>query len=469
MTSHQQQQQQQQHHQQCPTGSPVLLLPKDVVLDRLQAMMVQESSSYHYESYFPLHWTSTQIQESHRINMAWREKICQWSYNVVDHFDLPREVVAISLGFFDRYLATRADHPHSNSGNLALLASLTTLHIAIKVHAPVDVKLSTLASLSRGQFGPKHIEQMEWQIMGALGWRLHPPTLFAFVSYFLMLFQDEPGCSIPPVHHSVRKELFEVAIYMAELSVCDSFFVPFPASVVAMAALSNVMDNPQIMSPTKLSEGQRQAFWDLASRYLGFSNGFRHFPEEDAASLTRHYQFQAARDRLRIMYAAAIAPGVGDVNGTDADMANDVAEGSSSLKGTATYALTSSPTSTTEMAEDGNTVASSSMDGTCVRASSRMQDTSQQQQRYYPNNGRNAYPSAAGIAASTEVEPNSLRYSPSPPNQYHNRNSCNTSNSVGGASSGSSSHSRGSYRYISSSSPACRGRMTCSPIVAGIQ
>jgi hypothetical protein len=479
MTSHHQQQEQ----QQCPSVTPVLLLPKDVVLDRLQAMMVQESSSYHYESYFPPHWTSIQIQESHRINMAWREKICQWSYSVVDHFDLPREVVAISLGFFDRYLATRADHPHSNSGNLALLASLTTLHIAIKVHAPVDIKLSTLASLSRGQFGPQHIEQMEWQIMGALGWKLHPPTLFAFVSYFLMLFHNEPVCSIPPVHHAVRKELFEVAIYMAELSVCDSYFVPFPASVVAMAALSNVMDNPQIMSPTKLNEGQRLAFWNLASSHLGFCDGYHYFPDDDAASLTRHYQLQAAKDRLRTMYAAATAPGVGDVNGTDATMANDGAEGSS-LRGathpqqhnaTTTSTLTSSPTSTTEMAEDGNTIASS-MDGSCARTSSRMQETAhhhhQQQQlheqRYYPNN---AYPSTAAVATTTsEVEGISFRYSPSPPNQYNNRSSCNTSNSLAGASTtSSSSHSRGSYRYLSSSSPASRGRMTCSPIVAEMQ
>lgn len=249
-------------------------LPKDCVLDRLRAMMIQEEKNYCYESYLPrASWE--EIEHQSQLNASWREKICQWSYNVVDHFDLPREVVAISLDLFDRYLATRGNQC---SGNMALLASLTTLHIAIKVHSEKNIKVTTLAALSRGQFASEHIEQMEWRIMSALGWKLHPPTLFAFVSHLLMLFPND-------VHHLVRKELFEVAIYMAELSVCDSYFVRFPASAVAMAAIINVMED---MPPSRLSLRSRDEFWSTLSLHVkGFHAG-------DIAS---------ARDRLRAMFS----------------------------------------------------------------------------------------------------------------------------------------------------------------------
>lgn len=35
----------------------------------------------------------------------WRSKICDWSYRIVDHFSLDREVVGIAMNLFDRYSA----------------------------------------------------------------------------------------------------------------------------------------------------------------------------------------------------------------------------------------------------------------------------------------------------------------------------------------------------------------------------
>ena len=180
---------------------------------------------------------------------------------------------------FDRFMATRANRC---SGNMALLASLTTLHIAIKIHAEKRVKISTLASLSRGQFEAKHIEEMEWQILSALGWKLHPPTLFAFCSHFLLLLPNETS-------QSVRKELFELAIYMAELSVCDSYFVHFKASTIAFAAILNVVEE---LPYSRLPAGTRETFL----RELAYRVGLN-FASSDV---------MAARDRLRAMFAPAV-------------------------------------------------------------------------------------------------------------------------------------------------------------------
>lgn len=253
-------------------------LPRECLLERIQTMIVQEQTSYRYESYFPSCLSPQEVDQQHRLNVSWREKICQWSYNVVDHFDLPREVVAVSLSLFDRYLATRHNQC---TGNLALLTSLTTLHISIKIHSEKTVKLSTLASLSRGQFGPRDIEHMEWKIFEALDWKLHPPSLFAFISHFLMVFPSE-------VSHSVRKEVFEVAIYVAELSVCDSSYVRYPWSTVAMACILNVMED---LSYSRLPLAARQAFWDE----ITFKTGFR-----ETARL------HSARQRLRSLFNSTL-------------------------------------------------------------------------------------------------------------------------------------------------------------------
>lgn len=219
------------------SGSVVSL---DSIVDRVVAMRRQEDGPYEYTSYL-LEGDDTQL------NVAWREKITHWSYNVVDHFDLSREVVAISLDLFDRFLATRGN---KCNGNLALLTSLTTLHLAIKLHDTKKIRISTLANLSRGQFGPSHIEEMEWVVLSALKWRVHPPTSYSFIFHLLLFLPQE-------ANPSVRTELFELSRYLAELATCDSFMVSAKKSTIAFAAILNVMDD---ISYVHLSAGIREKF-----------------------------------------------------------------------------------------------------------------------------------------------------------------------------------------------------------------
>ena len=65
------------------TGNMVIKqwISTDEVVDRVNAMRRQEETSYACRSYFPeVGGESADI----RLNVTWREKICQWSYNVVD-------------------------------------------------------------------------------------------------------------------------------------------------------------------------------------------------------------------------------------------------------------------------------------------------------------------------------------------------------------------------------------------------
>jgi len=53
----------------------------DEVVDRVLAMRQQEETSYDYRLFLP---RLPDGSPDTRLNISWREKICQWSYNVVD-------------------------------------------------------------------------------------------------------------------------------------------------------------------------------------------------------------------------------------------------------------------------------------------------------------------------------------------------------------------------------------------------
>jgi len=228
-----------QYHE-CRIGGDITgNLTRGCVIDRLSAMRRQEETIYSYRnattpppslSRSPLvaYDDSTPL-----LNPSWREKICHWSFNVIDHFDLSREVVAVSMTLFDRFLATRGNRC---TGNTALLASLTTLHIAIKAHELRKIKLATLANLSRGQFGPKHIEEMEWHVLNSLNWLIHPPTSMSFLSHLLLLLPSQ-------VSNSSKEDIYSLTRYITELSVCDSSFVEINPSAVAFSAILNTLED----------------------------------------------------------------------------------------------------------------------------------------------------------------------------------------------------------------------------------
>lgn len=255
--------------------SDMCMLSHDESVDRFRVMHVKEESCYSYRHFLPVEF-DRKVQT--HLNITWREKICQWSYNVVDHFDLSREVVAISLSLFDRYLATCGN---KCNGNMALLTSLTTLQIAIKLHDSKKIKISTLANLSRGQFGPQDIEEMEWKIIMALNWKLHPPTQYAFVSHLLLFLPVE-------TNSAVRKDLLELSRYLTELAICDSYFVAENNSTVAFAAVLNVMDE---MNYTRLSAGTRERFLLVIRDSIGLQH--------------RSPRVVAARQRLKTMFSAS--------------------------------------------------------------------------------------------------------------------------------------------------------------------
>lgn len=105
--------------------------------------------------------SSSSSSSSHSgINEVWREKICEWSYQVIDHFDFSREVVAVSVHYLDRYLGRVPVTKKSFQ-----LVAMTALYLAIKVYEPGSLSMTSMIELSRGFFSPEQMETMELAIL----------------------------------------------------------------------------------------------------------------------------------------------------------------------------------------------------------------------------------------------------------------------------------------------------------------
>lgn len=104
--------------------------------------------------------TASSSTSTSGINEVWREKICEWSYQVIDHYDFSREVVSISIHFLDRYLSTRTVNKRTFQ-----MAAMTTLYLAIKLYEPCTISMKSMMGLSRGCFTVKQMEVMEMGIL----------------------------------------------------------------------------------------------------------------------------------------------------------------------------------------------------------------------------------------------------------------------------------------------------------------
>ena len=165
-----------------------------------------------------------------QINQLWREKICEWCYQVVDHFNFNREVVSVSMSYIDRYLATR-----TVNRRIFQLVAMTALYLAIKLYEPGKLRMSSLIDLTMGYFVAEHIVTMELSMLQSLGWHLHPPTPLAFVRDFMRLVSVE-------IDPGARHDVSELGRFMTELSVCDYWFVTKKPSSIALASLVNALE-----------------------------------------------------------------------------------------------------------------------------------------------------------------------------------------------------------------------------------
>lgn len=262
------------------------LIEDSIVLDQILTKKKQESTKYLYK-YFATNDSKSQVDAYHYPLdlLTWREQICKWTYSVIDHLGLSRSTVAFSMDLFDRYLATCGNKCEST---FAVLSSLTTLYIAIKINEKRKLKFSQLTGLGRGQFTPVDIERMELKILSALSWLVNPPLSADFVTSILSLLPSN-------VHSSVHRKMFEASQYLVEIAVCDPFFIEHRPSTIAFAAVLNVLETqiPLDCFPAT----SRKIFLNDLNNYLNFHRG--------------RAKVRSARHRLRLIHS----PGIDKENG----------------------------------------------------------------------------------------------------------------------------------------------------------
>ena len=97
--------------------------------------------------------------------------------------------------------------------------------------------MSTLMELSRGEFDCNQITEMERTILDALKWRMNPPTTQSFIERLCRL--------LPTTDTTAVKNIYQRALFFAELSVFDYAFVPEERYLVAVACLLNAIEGTE--------------------------------------------------------------------------------------------------------------------------------------------------------------------------------------------------------------------------------
>uniref|UniRef100_A0A7S4RBU3 Cyclin-like domain-containing protein n=1 Tax=Ditylum brightwellii TaxID=49249 RepID=A0A7S4RBU3_9STRA len=222
--------------------------------------------------------------DSTDVDEVCRQKMCEWSYRIVDYYSASREIVAIAFSFLDRFL----DKCHCDRTAFKL-AAMTCLHLASKITSSKQFSVSTLAKLSRGEFDEKHIADMENIILNTLGWHLHPPSVLSFLHHLC--------AAIPTTDERLRRRIFHHAVFFAELSVLDYFFVPHKPSAIAIAAVLNAMEG---IDQSYLPQDAQQTFLFNAKYLVGIVS-----PAKEALQLLQQHLWNAYIQSSQSSYITA--------------------------------------------------------------------------------------------------------------------------------------------------------------------
>lgn len=223
-------------------------------MEELHAILQQEATIYDNKFDY-LSFSDDNLPQNERVSDGWRRKICEWLFEVVDHFRFDREVVSIALFYLDRVVSIQTKEMGIvlNRREFQLIA-VTSLYIAIKLHGEVQLesfdmprrklKIDVFVELSRGLFTVKTLEEKEMEILKMLKWHVNPTSSAKFIASLLHFFPEKwSGNSNVSTKPSARASIYELARYLTELSVCvSSITFNYKASEIAYASILCAID-----------------------------------------------------------------------------------------------------------------------------------------------------------------------------------------------------------------------------------
>ena len=127
---------------------------------------------------------------------------------------------------------------HYVDEELFQLVTMASMFLAIKLHSPKKVSISSIAVMGRGLIDVEHIESMKLSIAHSLEWHLHHQTPMKFIENICPLVSD-----IMNSEDFSATDALEHSRFLTELSVCAYPFVAAKPSYIAIAAILNMFEH----------------------------------------------------------------------------------------------------------------------------------------------------------------------------------------------------------------------------------
>jgi hypothetical protein len=202
-----------------------------------QAMLEQEVKYLASDYLFQSEPKGSCVTGPQHVNVDCRSKMVSWCFQVVDFCKFQRETVSIAINYLDRYMCTPASQAAHLDRKVFQLTAMTCLYTAVKCHEPEAMDPKLVSTLSRGTYSPQEVESMEANILGALGWRMNPPTALSFVRMYLYLLPEGFLSS------AQRETAYEISKFQTELAVNEYDFLSVRPSVIGYSALINALES----------------------------------------------------------------------------------------------------------------------------------------------------------------------------------------------------------------------------------
>ena len=213
-------------------------------------------------------------------NLLWREKVCQWCYDVVDHLGKSRDVVFVAMNILDRYCAVRnLERDGSVTEKEYEIFAMTALFLGFRVSGIDDLNVTDLVSMSRLGVRIDEIVEVGSSMTALLSWDAPIFTPFQFVRALLRAVSDS-------VDQEWIRTLTDSASYLVEISVCDAFFSGRSSLVVALAALHSAL---------RQGTASRESFCCKAYREELYKN--------NSTLEVNHEEFELLRSRLQHIFS----------------------------------------------------------------------------------------------------------------------------------------------------------------------
>jgi hypothetical protein len=161
-------------------------------------------------------------------NEVWNKRVAKWSYDVIDHLEISRDIAYVSMNILDRYIAVNARETMAAFDYRE--AAIASLFISVKLSRSSALSMERLIEISQSDVSTEDASTRVNTILKTVAWThpILPPSIFA--KTFLGMFQNKLSAK-------QMVAIMEHVLYLVELTLCDPHFCgPYP-SHIAFAAL----------------------------------------------------------------------------------------------------------------------------------------------------------------------------------------------------------------------------------------